>query len=590
MLKKKGAILIILLILVVGTNILVTAALTQANISPKQTDTIVLMRPEINYIDRLIRFGEYGGYITVNDTLSVYNNASHYLFGMYYYVPQNFSNYLRYISGISSNFKKLIIKEETVIENMTRYLVLFDRPLAPYKTYSFTITTAYIDIITVYNSTEGQTFNCTFFKFPLLDVTIENISITVQMPVTGQLLNYTSQFESTPSELSNETTQVAPFTFELFFVNYTFDADPAIEYSEIQKNYTVLTQVGYVQVMEKHVLRNIGFVDSFRAYSFLVPKDAYDIRIHDRFGNVTIKNVLDWGEYKRLAFVFTVEIKANHTYIYWVTYKLPVDDYQKEDSLELIFSIDSYSKITAIVRNLTINILLPIGSQIINVENHNFEINNYGDFTVITIKEYNVTEYNHIYIKVRYFPSFTGMLMRGFYYSVLIMVVIALYVVSRKSKRVRIITKAPVIEEKIIPVDLLKEFTQLYDEKMGYSLELEKMEEMRELGKIKKRDYELKKRKFNSELRRLEQELAPVAEKLKKVGERYLNAIRDLELLEEQRKSAIATMKFIKQRYRLRRISKNVFEKMMDEQMKKLRKATEEIDRIIFDLKALAAQ
>jgi len=567
----------------------------QTNMTPSYKNTYLPqleVGANITSIERKVRPGEYGGYITINDTFVVYNNASHVLYGIYYYVPFNLTHNLRYIAAFTSDNKPLtmkLVKEN--VNNMTKYVVLFNKPLNPYHNFSFVVTTAYVGLINVYKSDQGQTFNFTLFKFPLIDITTIYVKVNVLIPFSAVLLNYTSAFDESAGALVNESYNLSPFTYEHFFVNYTFGVQPAIEFTEVQKNYTVLTQVGYISVVEKHTIQNVGY-SQMNSYSLYIPGDAYDLRIRDVVGNVTINRVYgdENSPTKRVSYIFTVDLRENHSYTYWIYYKLPVDNYQKEDNLDLILTIDSYSGITTVVRNLTINVMLPIGSQILNVKYYNYTTYAYRDFTVIQIKEYNITEYNHVYINIRYVPSITGILLRGFYYSLFIAIVTSLYVIVRKSKRLRIVTRAPAIEEKVIPVEELKEFTRLYDEKMGYILELEHLDELREAGKITKRDYELKKRKFTTELRRIEKELVPSSEALKQAGERYAKAVRELELLEEQRASAIANIKFIKHRYKLRRISKAVYQKMLEEQTKKLQRATSQIDRILFDLKSLISQ
>ena len=176
---------------------------------------------------------------------------------------------------------------------------------------------------------------------------------------------------------------------------------------------------------------------------------------------------------------------------------------------------------------------------------------------------------------------------RIFFFSVIIGFIAFIYVASRKFLPRYIVTKGAYLVEETIPVDLIREFTDLYDEKIGIILELEKLESDLAAGKVKKREYLSKKATLENELRNAIRKLEPVKEELRKVGRRYNEAVKKLEILEEERESAKASLDFLKRRYRLRKIRKSVYEKLSEEQMKKLRKATEEMDRIIFNLRQL---
>jgi len=410
---------------------------------------------------------------------------------------------------------------------------------------------------------------------------------SVKLPLTATKLDIYPDFNGTVDLFGHKRYNVLPMHYEKFNVSYTFTETPPVEYLKMKKTIRVIPTAGLLLVHEVHVVKNLGKV-VLNNLAVYIPNRSYDIQVVDAYGELTIYPH-QVGRKIAVTTRFRVDIKQNTTYMFNVSYKVPIDELVREDGISFILNVDVNPHIPILIREYKINVILPEGLSIIE-----FYLNLHKERAILTKNDNQIImmamNITHLYfdsLLIRYIVTALPNYSRIFFFSVMIGLIAFIYVASRRFLPRYIVTKGAYLVEEMIPVDLIREFTDLYDEKIGIILELEKLESDLAAGKVKKREYLSKKATLENELRNTIRKLEPVKEELRKVGRRYNEAVKKLEILEEERESAKASLDFLKRRYRLRKIRKSVYEKLSEEQMKKLRKATEEIDRIIFDLRQL---
>nr|MDO8115615.1 hypothetical protein [Candidatus Sigynarchaeota archaeon] len=175
---------------------------------------------------------------------------------------------------------------------------------------------------------------------------------------------------------------------------------------------------------------------------------------------------------------------------------------------------------------------------------------------------------------------------RPFLLSAVAIIVLVAYVSLRKIQMIR-----GQIEEGetvvLTPVDDLKEFCRLFEEKVGLFLEIEHMNEDYQKRKIKKREYMIRMDENNKQLRELDADIKKPKSNLVNAGGRFKEIIDDLDVLEAERQSVQDTLMALEFRYKEGKIpSKNAFEKLYSENFSKLKQIKNSIDSGLNELKA----
>jgi len=555
----------------------------------KAADSEIRQPVTITFAKRELTFKSYG-LLMINDTFYVYNNMSSSVSFFEYYIPDIYAQKLAYISAMGDNFRTLLIKKVASDEaNYSKYIIYFDHLVRPFENYTFSVGFLLADQVTLLPN-ETQTFGAEIITYPTVKFPIKEMSSVIVLPYTGELTTQRPVIMYSLSQGStyrNKTYDLAPMTLFKLNITYTFTQSPLINYLSIEKVYTFKPAIGYIDVVETHKLKNIGKGDLY-GFDTFVPIDAEDIVVKDELGTLP-KSEGHFGGLTRVTVTFrNLAIHPNYSYTYIVSYRLPLEGRIKEDGYMYELTLDVSTHIETFVRNYTVIIKIPDGVKVKSYyttrDSDSFRAKWKGNTMIFEYPNATYWHFGVLHIKY-YFTSVPFSDRVIFFSSIIGLLVLGMSVLVRYNiKHERAL---PSGEEEIIPVELIREFCETYDNRFGVLLQLEKIEEDRRARKIKKKDYELMKAKLEKEFKALTEKLKPIKAELRKRGSRYEDAIRKLEIYEEERENAKASIDFLERRYRLKKISKSVYEKLMEEQLKKLRSSTEHIDRIIFDLRQL---
>ncbi len=513
------------------------------------------------------------GLLIVNDTFTIFNNKSSSVSYFVFYIPNNFTTYLNYISGKSMLGTRLtLIKTASEYANYTKFVVLLDAPILPLENYTFTITMVYTNLIKLRQNVqqgEQQTLFIDYYLYPMVPHNVSWIYVKVKLPLSAVKQDIYPDFNGTADTYGHNGYNVPAMKYETFNITYEFTQTPLVEYSYIVKHVKLYPTLGYIYIVENHKVKNLGkeILNNLAVY---IPNRSYDIVAVDSYGKLTTYPHTV-GNKIAVTTRFRLDIKPNYSYAFNISYKVPLDELIKEDGLSYLLNVDANPHIPILIKNYTIDINFPEGLSIVeyflDVDSNAAKI--FFEGNSIRMLAQNIT---HLYFNsliIRYLVTFIPNYLKLFFYSSIVGLISAVYVLSRKTLVKYLPVERKVAVEEAIPVDLIREFTDLYDEKLGIIFELEKLEDDLATGKIKKKQYLSKKATLERELKNVIKRLEPVKEELRKAGRRFNERVRRLEILEEERESAKASLEFLEKRYRLRKIRKSVYEKLVDEQMKK---------------------
>ena len=135
------------------------------------------------------------------------------------------------------------------------------------------------------------------------------------------------------------------------------------------------------------------------------------------------------------------------------------------------------------------------------------------------------------------------------------------------------------------PSQLITKFVELYDEKSSMRLESDKMEEDLARGALNRYDYKQRRRMLDRRMTEVDRTLAPVEEQLSAAQGRYADMIKRIERAEVELNVIKTTANDLRNQYRNGKISKDLYESLNADLMRRKQKAEQTIDTIIINLR-----
>ena len=135
------------------------------------------------------------------------------------------------------------------------------------------------------------------------------------------------------------------------------------------------------------------------------------------------------------------------------------------------------------------------------------------------------------------------------------------------------------------PSQLITKFVELYDEKSSMRLESDKMEEDLARGALNRYDYKQRRRMLDRRMTEVDRTLAPVEEQLSAAQGRYSDMIKRIERAEVELNVIKTTANDLRNQYRNGKISKDLYESLNADLMRRKQKAEQTIDTIIINLR-----
>jgi hypothetical protein len=136
-----------------------------------------------------------------------------------------------------------------------------------------------------------------------------------------------------------------------------------------------------------------------------------------------------------------------------------------------------------------------------------------------------------------------------------------------------------------IPMDLIRPFVDAMDEKISLRAELASLGDRAESGSISKRLYRRRSRTIKRQLASLSKELNKLKEELKGSREKYFEAMKRIEVAEVDLETSEENLDRLENRYRRRRISRGVYDRLRHEYRERIKAARTEINRVIIELR-----
>jgi hypothetical protein len=135
------------------------------------------------------------------------------------------------------------------------------------------------------------------------------------------------------------------------------------------------------------------------------------------------------------------------------------------------------------------------------------------------------------------------------------------------------------------PSQLITKFVELYDEKSSMRLESDKMEEDLARGALNRYDYKQRRRMLDRRMTEIDRALAPVEEQLSAAQGRYSDMIKRIERAEVELNVIKTTSADLRNQNRSGKISRDLYESLNADLIRRKQKAEQTIDTVIINLR-----
>lgn len=147
--------------------------------------------------------------------------------------------------------------------------------------------------------------------------------------------------------------------------------------------------------------------------------------------------------------------------------------------------------------------------------------------------------------------------------------------------------KGKIVKIDEIPLDLIKEFVKTYEEKTAIREQMLRLDQKRKSKNIRSREYEKTKTLLKNRQQRADQSIVTASRKLGEEGSRYRVSMRSIEVAEATREDILKNIDSLERKKNQGRIGKEAYAKLKMSYNKQLRKANNEIDKVLIDLRSL---
>ncbi len=136
-----------------------------------------------------------------------------------------------------------------------------------------------------------------------------------------------------------------------------------------------------------------------------------------------------------------------------------------------------------------------------------------------------------------------------------------------------------------VPTQLINQFVDLYDERSSLRLEEDKMEEDMGRGALNRYDYKQRRRMMDRRVSEIDRALVPVKQQLSSSLARYAEMVKRLERAEAELQVIKTTAADLKNQNRTGKISRDLYESLSNDLVRRKGKAEQTIDTVIINLR-----
>ncbi|MFX0140136.1 MAG: hypothetical protein ACFFDN_41225, partial [Candidatus Hodarchaeota archaeon] len=543
------------------------------------------------------REAEISGYglVLFEDSLTIKNLNNNPISSIFYGLPTYEPEDLVFFKATGTNQNTLLAERSNLIMNGFEMIVIyFNSPLLPHQTRTIK-----------YRLVETQVISLAVLPFPLLPYKIEGdinaifkfpedaINIQTGWGVIDTVIHeILYAFDNIKYTLGIDF--ITPFLENLGdymgdVIDFEESTGTKTEMKEINREIFI-SPWGIIRVKEEFSLQNLGEIE-FYTCSLKIPKHATNLYISDDLGEilgVTIENSPD-SEYKVVEInllINRVKMTPNSIFIFNVEYNLPFENHISVNWLQESIQIDLLTTVYDYLgRDETINVIIDGCYNIDSITYPPDAIKKSQGATILVYESDFVSPFETKVIQFTFTINIFDILLRPIIFILIIAVIASAFVLITKT-RMKEYDKAA-IKREFIPVNEIREFCSLYEEKNALTLEIRQAEEDAKRRRMAKKKYKNILSKNTSKIDEIQQEIIPFKKAIIETSETFESIIKRLDVLDAERVSVKDSLSLLESRYKRGRLpSRAAYEKLSDDFKKRRKKIDRTIDKVIQQLRS----
>ncbi len=506
-------------------------------------------------------------------------------------------------TGISQN-TLFIERLDMIMKDYEMYAIYFDSPLLPHQTKSIYFIHQYKNLLS-YFQFENQFIEFTGFVYPILPYRSEGeINAHFFVPdgsseiEGGWGLEFTDEHFilygiATVKELIGESI-LEPFLENLhnlktIIINFTHDQTSKMEVKEVNREIFI-SPWGIIRVNEELTIENLGLLTT-SSITVNLPHDAKEIYVSDDIGEIMGVRIRSLGSSNSKQVIIDLSVNRvvmlpNSKYRFKIRYFLPFEEYASINWFHESIKVDLYSTYYEFLSNQqSIKIIIEGCFNVDYITEAPEAINRAHGTTTLVYSSSTVSPKEKRIIQFTFSINYFDLLLRPILIILTISLILSIYVLTIKTRKKYY--GVPILNREFIPLNEIREFCALYEEKNALILEIRQAEEDAKKKKIAKKNLKNILNKNTSKVDEIQNEIIPFKRILMEPGKVFRTVVERLDLLEAERISIKDSLNLLESRYKRGRLpSRAAFRKLSEDFKKKRKKIDRSIDKYLQQLRS----
>ncbi len=563
----------------------------------------------ITDILRIVNISGYG-IVSIDDTFSIKNLNNNPITSILIAIRLNESDNLIFFEsrGIDEN-SLLTERSHMKMGDYEMIAIYFDSPILPQQTKTISFLTKFKDLLTYHLEglvpDQNQFINYKGLVYPIFPYKSEKNSNAIYFLPQGasnldggwgfeqpDLFFVRYDFQSIPSMV--EGPYITPFLENLnenkdIYISFVQNDMTLMEIEELNREI-LISPWGIIQIDEELTIKNFG-LKIMSSIMLNIPHDARGIYISDDIGEILGVSIID-SEYSRSKQVAInllqnrVKMMPNSSFQFKIRYFLPFENYISLNWIQESFEIDIFSTdYEYLIKQQNTKIKIKGCYSVDSITDPPESIKKAQGSTILLYSSDIVFPLESRIIQVTFTIDIFDLLMRPVLFILLITVFVSIFVFLIKKREKEYDTQE--LKRDFIPINEIREFCILYEEKNALILEIRQSTEDAKKKKIAKKNYKNILSKNNSKIEEIQKEIIPFKKSLNEASETFVNIIRKLDVLDAERLSIRDSLNLLESRYKRGRLpSRAAYIKLSGDFKKRRKKIDRTIDKFLQQLRS----
>ena len=548
---------------------LIAAAPAQAQTTPPQLTVSII---------RTASIGEYG-VVHIQDNFTVHNNgtspASYLDFG----IPNPYRNNTLYISATDNHGKSLVIESNVNQTSGFYWLrIHFASQLAFNTTYRFVVQSVVADVVTT--APNGLLYNYTAAPVLTQDARVANVTLLGAVGSSFAVAENSTYRQTRVNGYPALVTSFKPwkaYSTDTFVGPYLTVSQYLTDITSAERDI-IIDRSGTLHIRDNYNLHNYAI--PLTSIAITLPSGASNVMAYDVVGAMWATAEDPTPPYQvSIAPRYAEGIRGGENFAFSLTYDLPQSQYVKQLdwwgnfnlTIPMLDNQEDFAYRTAIIRIQTPsgvtfdNVILPSSNPLAPTPVYN------STYHVIILKDVSQTSNVTLGDFYRFSPFWAA-------YAYLPWI-LGLEVVLGAAVLVTKVRRGPEIEIPV-PVERLREFVGLYDERISLSRELVAMEDEVARGGMVKHEFRRRSKVMELRLDEINKSLMTVKAEIRAISQHYDELIRRIDRAEAEIQLSRTILNQVRGQYPSGRITRETYDAVTNELNKRTDRAEQTVETI----------